>query len=86
MGSIKLPNLSMLFFCYAALSCAAAYMAYVMVGTSAPGLPAWQTSPEQLAPVLHESLNFFYVNVGLAQLGLNPVPSIPEHPVRRVFW
>ena len=52
-----------------------------MLGTASPGVPAWQTSWEQLQPVLHESLNFFYVNVGLAQLGLNPVPSIAEHPV-----
>ena len=37
----------------------AGYVGYVMLGTSAPGLPAWQTPPETLQAVLHESLNFF---------------------------
>jgi hypothetical protein len=47
----------------------AAYLGYVMLGTSAPGPPAWQTPPETLAAVLHESANYFYVNIGLAQVG-----------------
>jgi len=61
--------------------CPAAYIGYVMLSTWAPGAPAWATTPEQLQSLLHESFNFFYVNVGLSQLGLNPVPSIAEHPV-----
>jgi len=52
----------------------AAYTAYILVGTSAPGLPAWQTSPETLAEVFNLSLNFFYVNIGLNAMGLSFVP------------
>ncbi|GAB4821572.1 hypothetical protein N2152v2_008618 [Parachlorella kessleri] len=64
----------------------AAYIGYVMLSTWAPGPPAWGTTPEQLQSLLHESFNFFYVNVGLSQLGLNPVPSIPEHPVDEALF
>lgn len=62
------------------------YIGYVMLSTSAPGLPVWQTPPETLVEVLHESANYFYVNIGLAQLGLNPVPSIAEHPVSEALF
>lgn len=58
------------------------YVGYVMLSTAAPGLPVWQTPPETWQTVLNESFNFFYVNIGLAQLGLNPVPCVAEHPVR----
>lgn len=58
------------------------YIGYVMLSTSAPGLPVWQTPPETWQAVLNESLNYFYINIGLEQLGLNPVPCVPEHPVR----
>ncbi|KAL6744874.1 hypothetical protein V8C86DRAFT_3126050 [Haematococcus lacustris] len=59
----------------------AAYTAYIMLGTAAPGLPAWQTPPEVLQEVMNESLNFFYVNILLDQLGITLVPSVPSHPV-----
>ena len=29
-------------------ACLAGYNAYIMLGTAAPGLPAWQTPPEVL--------------------------------------
>lgn len=58
------------------------YIGYVMLSTTAPGLPVWQTPPETFTAVLHESANYFYINIGLAQLGLNPVPCVAEHPVR----
>ena len=45
------------------------YIAYVMLSTTAPGLPVWQTSPETLAAVFHESLNYFYINIGLSEVG-----------------
>lgn len=46
----------------------AGYLGYVMLSTAAPGVPAWQVSPEALQAVLHESYNYFYVNIGLAQV------------------
>ncbi|EFN53111.1 hypothetical protein CHLNCDRAFT_9491, partial [Chlorella variabilis] len=64
----------------------AGYLGYVMLSTAAPGVPAWQVSPEALQAVLHESYNYFYVNIGLAQLGLNPVPCIAEHPVSEAMF
>jgi hypothetical protein len=36
--------------------------------------------------VYHESLNFFYVNVLLSWAGLNPVPSVAEHPVSEALF
>ncbi|KAI7845310.1 hypothetical protein COHA_001152 [Chlorella ohadii] len=57
------------------------YIGYVMLSTTAPGLPVWQTPPDTWQAVLNESFNFFYVNIGLAELGLNPVPCVAEHPV-----
>lgn len=49
----------------------AAYSAYILLGSDAPGLPAWQTSPETLTEVFNLSLNFFYVNIGLNAVGLS---------------
>lgn len=37
-------------------------------GGLTPGVPAWQTPPEELAAVLNESFNYFYVNIGLAEV------------------
>lgn len=31
-------------------------------------------------------LQFFYVNIGLADLGLNPVPCVAEHPVSEALF
>ncbi|PSC68605.1 polyketide cyclase [Micractinium conductrix] len=64
----------------------AGYFLLVMLSTAAPGLPAWQTPPETLQTVLNESYNYFYINIGLAQLGLNPVPCIAEHPVSEALF
>ena len=52
----------------------AAYSAYILLGTDAPGLPAWQTSPETLTEVFNLSLNFVYVNIGLNAAGISFVP------------
>uniref|UniRef100_A0A7S3VQV0 SnoaL-like domain-containing protein n=1 Tax=Dunaliella tertiolecta TaxID=3047 RepID=A0A7S3VQV0_DUNTE len=64
----------------------AGYNSYIMLGTSAPGLPAWQTPPEVLQEVFHESLNFFYVNIGLNAAGLSLIPDFPENPVSEALF
>jgi ketosteroid isomerase-like protein len=58
-----------------------AYSSYVLFGDQAPGAPATQISPEELQQVLNLSLNYFYVNIALNDLGLSFVPSVPDHPV-----
>jgi len=63
-----------------------AYISYVMVSTAAPGLPVWQTTPETLTSVINESYNFFYVNILLEKINLNPVPCIAEHPVGEALF
>ncbi|KAG1670978.1 hypothetical protein FOA52_014367 [Chlamydomonas sp. UWO 241] len=64
----------------------AAYTAYIMLGTSAPGAPAWQTPPEVLEQVLNLSLNFFYVNIGLDAIGAHLVPCVADHPVYEALF
>lgn len=64
----------------------ASYMGVIMLGDQAPGDPAIQTSPETIAEVLHESLNFFYVNIFLNNVGITLVPSIAEHPVSEALF
>ncbi|KAG2496686.1 hypothetical protein HYH03_005104 [Edaphochlamys debaryana] len=64
----------------------AGYTAYIMLSTAAPGSPAINTPPEVLMEVFHESLNFFYINIGLAAAGLSPVPSIAEPPVSEALF
>jgi hypothetical protein len=49
--------------------------------SGAPGLPAWQTPPDTLRAVLNESINLFYINIGLAAVHLNPLPAVASHPV-----
>jgi len=62
------------------------YLGYVLVSDGPPGLPAWQTSPEAILAITHESANFFYINIALAHFGLNVVPSIAEHPVDEALF
>ncbi|EFJ41351.1 hypothetical protein VOLCADRAFT_98696 [Volvox carteri f. nagariensis] len=62
------------------------YTAYIMLGTGAPGSPAYNTPPEVLQEVLYESLNFFYINIGLDALGWAPVPSVACHPVSEALF
>ena len=57
-----------------------------MLSTQAAGLPTWQVQPERLQEVLHENVNFFHVNIGLASLKIAPVPSIAEHPVSEALF
>lgn len=74
---------------FAALSMAgfyAAYIAIVLLSPFPPGQPAWQTSPDTLARVMHESFNFFYVNIALGSVDMNPVPNIAEHPVDEALF
>jgi hypothetical protein len=62
------------------------YLLVVLGSTVPPGNPAWQTSPEVLQTILNESFNFFYVNIGLTQLGINIVPCVAEHPVSEALF
>ena len=62
------------------------YLGYVLLSTAAPGSPVWQTPPEALTSLIHESYNFFYVNIALAAAGLNPVPCVAEHPVDEALF
>lgn len=64
----------------------AGYTAFVMLSSDAPGAPAYATPPEVLQEVLYESLNFFYINIGLTQLGLTPVPSVACPPVSEAVF
>jgi ketosteroid isomerase-like protein len=60
---------------------AATYILVVLLSNAPPGNPAYMTDPEDLQRILHESYNFFYVNMVLGNTGVSPVPNIPEHPV-----
>jgi len=64
----------------------ASYMSVIMLGDTVPGEPALHTSAAAVAEVLHESLNFFYVNIFLNNIGITLVPSIPEHPVSEALF
>lgn len=59
----------------------AAYLGYVILGTSAPGNPAWQTSPETLQTVLNESINIFFIVPFLNWVGVPFAPQLVAHPV-----
>lgn len=61
-------------------------MSYIMFSSAAPGAPAYMTPPEVLQETLNESLNFFYVNIGLNNLGLTLVPSVAEPPVSEAVF
>lgn len=36
--------------------------------------------------MVHESLNFFYVNIGLNAAGITLIPDVPEHPVSEALF
>lgn len=57
------------------------YILVVLFSTIPPGSPIYQTNPDDLERILHESYNFFYVNMVLGSMGLNVVPNIAENPV-----
>ena len=62
------------------------YLIVVLLSRIPPGVPAWETSPQALDTILHESFNFFYVNFAMAKLGINFVPCISEHPVSEAVF
>ena len=59
----------------------ASYIAIVLLSDVPPGNPAFQVDPKGLERILHESFNFFYVNMALSEMHLSVVPNIAEHPV-----
>jgi hypothetical protein len=67
-------------------SVCAGYM-FVLAGTVAPGPPLWETTPDTLTEILHESANFFYVNPAIHAADLpTPLPPFPEHPVSEAVF
>jgi hypothetical protein len=64
----------------------ASYVAIVLLSPFPPGLPAWQTTPDTIARIVHESFNFFYVNIALATVNMNPVLNVAEHPVDEALF
>jgi hypothetical protein len=59
---------------------------WIMLGSAAPGHPAWQVDTAVISELLHESLNFFYVNVAAHAAGITLIPCIPEHPVSEALF
>eukprot|EP00892_Ulva_mutabilis_P002655 jgi/Ulvmu1/12390/UM009_0036.1 len=64
----------------------AGYMWWMLFSTDAPGVSLLNTPPETITELVHESLNFFYVNIALASANLTPIPSIAEHPVSEAVF
>lgn len=64
----------------------AAYLWHILGDSIAPGRAAWQQSAAALQSVLNESINLFYINIGLAAVNLSPLPSVASHPVSEVRW
>ncbi len=60
---------------------AATYVLVVLFSPIPPGSPGINVDPADLERILHESFNFFYVNIALSEIGLSPVPNIAENPV-----
>lgn len=75
-------TVSLSFSCFS--PCSAAYLWHILLSPGAPGAAAWQQSAEALQSVFNESINFFYVNVGLNVVGLSPLPAVASHPVSEV--
>lgn len=61
-------------------------MWWMLLSADAPGVGLLYTTPATLLELLHESLNFFYVNIALAAANLTPIPSIAEHPVSEAVF
>ncbi|GMH40577.1 hypothetical protein BSKO_08481 [Bryopsis sp. KO-2023] len=59
----------------------AAYLGYVILGTSAPGNAAWQITPENLQSVLNDSMNIFFLVPFLNWVGVPFAPELVENPV-----
>eukprot|EP00210_Caulerpa_lentillifera_P008715 g8313.t1 len=61
------------------------YIWIAFLSPDSPGAPVYQTSPETLTKVFHESVNFFYVNIFLNPV-LPLIPSVAEHPVEEALF
>ena len=60
----------------------ATYILVVLLSNIPPGSPLYHTDIADLERILHESFNFFYVNMCIDAVGLPTfVPNIAEHPV-----
>jgi hypothetical protein len=59
----------------------AGYNVSIMLGSAAPGHPAWQVDTAVISELFHKSLNFFHVSVVAHAAGITLIPCIPEHPV-----
>lgn len=60
----------------------ATYILVVLLSDIPPGSPLYHTNVEDIERILHESFNFFYVNIFMDAVGLPTiVPNIAEHPV-----
>lgn len=70
-------------------SVAAAYVSWLILSPPnllAPGEPIWAIRPETLKEVVDESINFFYVDILLDQLGVSPLPSPVCNPVSEALF
>lgn len=59
---------------------------WIMLGSAAPGNPAWQVDPSVISELFHESLNLFYINVAAHAAGITLIQCIPEHPVSEALF
>jgi ketosteroid isomerase-like protein len=58
------------------------YILVVLLSTIPPGSPLYHTDIADIERIMHESFNFFYVNIGMDAIGLPTiVPNVAEHPV-----
>lgn len=60
----------------------ASYILVVLLSNIPPGSPLYHTDIADIERIMHESFNFFYVNILMDSIGLpTVVPNIAEHPV-----
>lgn len=60
----------------------AAYMWWLTASPLLPGPPIWQIQAADLKDVINESINFWYVNIGLEAAGLPYVPAEAVSPLQ----
>lgn len=59
---------------------AAVYLWWLTASSYLPGPPIWQIQAADLKDVINESINFWYVNIGLEAAGLPYVPAEAVSP------